>query len=35
VFIDPVMLAWQRRLHAVNQLGQRIVMTIDPHIHAD
>ena len=33
--IDPVMPAWQRDLRAVNELGLRLVMTIDTHIHAD
>ena len=33
--IDPVMPAWQRDLKAVNDLGLRLVMTIDTHIHAD
>lgn len=35
VLIDPVMPAWQRDLELVNQLGCRLVMTIDTHIHAD
>jgi sulfur dioxygenase len=35
VLIDPVMPAWQRDLAAVNELGLRLVMTIDTHIHAD
>lgn len=35
VLIDPVMPAWQRDLQAVNELGLRLVMTIDTHIHAD
>lgn len=33
--IDPVMPAWQRDLQVVNELGLRLVMTIDTHIHAD
>jgi len=33
--IDPVMPAWQRDLQAVNDLGLKLVMTIDTHIHAD
>jgi glyoxylase-like metal-dependent hydrolase (beta-lactamase superfamily II) len=35
VLIDPVMPAWQRDLQAVNELGLKLVMTIDTHIHAD
>ena len=35
VLIDPVMPAWKRDLQAVNELGLRLVMTIDTHIHAD
>lgn len=35
VLIDPVMPAWQRDLQVVNDLGLRLVMTIDTHIHAD
>lgn len=35
VLIDPVMPAWQRDLQAINELGLRLVMTIDTHIHAD
>lgn len=35
VLIDPVMPAWQRDLQVVSQLGLRLVMTIDTHIHAD
>lgn len=35
VLIDPVMPAWQRDLQAVNDLGLRLVMTVDTHIHAD
>ncbi|MEX2259723.1 MAG: MBL fold metallo-hydrolase [Woeseia sp.] len=35
VLIDPVMPVWQRDLQAVNELGLRLVMTIDTHIHAD
>lgn len=35
VLIDPVMPAWQRDLQAVNDLGLRLVLTIDTHIHAD
>lgn len=33
--IDPVMPAWQRDLQALNELGLKLVMTIDTHIHAD
>ncbi|TBR08261.1 MAG: MBL fold metallo-hydrolase [Lysobacter sp.] len=33
--IDPVMPTWQRDLQAVNDLGLKLVMTIDTHIHAD
>ncbi len=33
--IDPVMLAWQRDLQVVNELGFKLVVTIDTHIHAD
>lgn len=33
--IDPVMPAWKRDLQVVNELGLRLVMTIDTHIHAD
>ncbi len=33
--IDPVMPAWQRDLQIVNELGLKLVMTIDTHIHAD
>ena len=35
VLIDPVMSAWQRDLQVVNNLGLRLAMTIDTHIHAD
>lgn len=35
VLIDPVMPAWQRDLEVVNDLGLKLVMTIDTHIHAD
>ncbi|MBM0105913.1 MBL fold metallo-hydrolase [Steroidobacter sp. S1-65] len=35
VLIDPVMPAWQRDLRIVNELGLKLVMTIDTHIHAD
>lgn len=35
VLIDPVMPAWQRDLEVVNELGLKLVMTIDTHIHAD
>lgn len=35
VLIDPVMPAWQRDLQVVNDLGLKLVMTIDTHIHAD
>lgn len=35
VLIDPVMPAWQRDLQEINELGLRLVMTIDTHIHAD
>lgn len=35
VLIDPVMPAWQRDLQVVNELGLKLVMTIDTHIHAD
>jgi sulfur dioxygenase len=35
VLIDPVMPAWQRDLQVVSDLGLRLVMTIDTHIHAD
>ncbi|TZF89701.1 MBL fold metallo-hydrolase [Lysobacter lacus] len=35
VLIDPVMPAWERDLQAVNDLGLRLVMTVDTHIHAD
>lgn len=35
VLIDPVMPAWQRDLQVVNDLGLKLLMTIDTHIHAD
>ena len=35
VLVDPVMPAWQRDLQVVNDLGLRLLMTIDTHIHAD
>jgi len=35
LLIDPVMPAWQRDLQVVNELGLRLVMTIETHIHAD
>jgi sulfur dioxygenase len=35
VLIDPVMPAWQRDLQLVNDLGLKLVMTIDTHVHAD
>ena len=35
VLVDPVLPAWQRDLQVVNDLGLRLVMTIDTHIHAD
>lgn len=33
--MDPVMPAWQRDLQVISDLGLRLVMTIDTHIHAD
>ncbi len=35
VLIDPVMPAWQRDLQVVKDLGLKLAMTIDTHIHAD
>jgi glyoxylase-like metal-dependent hydrolase (beta-lactamase superfamily II) len=35
VLIDPVMPAWQRDLQVLAELGLKLVMTIDTHIHAD
>lgn len=35
VLIDPVMPAWQRDVQVLNQLGLRLAMTIETHIHAD
>jgi sulfur dioxygenase len=35
VLIDPVMPAWQRDLAVVHELGLKLMMTIDTHIHAD
>jgi sulfur dioxygenase len=35
VLIDPVIPTWQRDLQVVNELGLKLVMTIDTHIHAD
>ena len=35
VLVDPVLPAWRRDLQVVNELGLRLVMTLDTHIHAD
>lgn len=35
VLVGPVMPAWQRDLEAGNDLGLRLVMMIDTHLHAD
>lgn len=35
LLIDPVMPAWQRDLEVINDLGLKLVMTLDTHIHAD
>lgn len=35
VLIDPVMPTWRRDLQVIHELGVRLVMTIDTHIHAD
>lgn len=35
VLLDPVMPSWQRDLKVVNDLGLKLFMTIDTHIHAD
>jgi glyoxylase-like metal-dependent hydrolase (beta-lactamase superfamily II) len=35
VLVDPVMPAWQRDLQIIRDLGYRLVLTIDTHIHAD
>lgn len=35
VLIDPVLPAWQRDLEVLNDLGLRLTLTIDTHIHAD
>ncbi len=33
--IDPVMPTWQRDLKLANQLGLKLVYTVDTHIHAE
>ena len=35
VLVDPVLPAWQRDLQVLNDLGLRLAMTLDTHIHAD
>lgn len=35
VLIDAAMPGWRRDLQVINELGLRLVMTIDTHIHAD
>ena len=35
VLIDPVMPTWKRDLQVVKDLGLKLAMTIDTHIHAD
>lgn len=35
LLIDPVLPAWQRDLQLVNELGLRLVLTVETHIHAD
>lgn len=35
LLIDPVMPAWQRDLEVINDLGFKLAMTLDTHIHAD
>lgn len=35
LLIDPVMPTWERDLTVVNELGLKLVYTLDTHIHAD
>lgn len=35
LLIDPVMPTWQRDLEVLNELGLKLVYTVDTHIHAD
>ena len=35
LLIDPVMPTWQRDLQVLNELGLKLVYTVDTHIHAD
>ena len=35
ILVDPVMPAWQRDLQVINELGLKLVMSVDTHIHAD
>ena len=35
VLIDPVMPAWERDLRVINDLGLKLVQTIETHVHAD
>ena len=35
ILVDPVIPAWQRDLEILNDLGFRLAVTLDTHIHAD
>lgn len=35
VLVDPVLPTWQRDLSVINELGLRLTMTVETHIHAD
>ena len=35
LLIDPVMPTWERDLTVVNELGLKLIYTVDTHIHAD
>ncbi len=35
LLIDPVLPTWQRDLEVLNQLGLKLAITLDSHIHAD
>lgn len=35
VLIDPVLPTWERDLTVINELGLRLTMTVETHVHAD
>ncbi len=35
ILVDPVLPAWQRDLEMLRNLGLRLAVTLDTHIHAD